>query len=146
VSPRLRGARPAPDERLPELPTALRPDGRLLDARLHLLDRQLLDVADVPVCTIDDLEIQSGDGGEVTGGAEPAFVTNIVTGPVLETRVFGGRPPSSRWVRIPWRAVIDVDVTVKLGVRGETLDATWVQRWLRDHVIGRMPGGRHDPG
>ena len=25
--------------------------------------------------------------------------------------------------------------------------AGWIaaQRWLRDHVVGRVPGGRHDP-
>jgi hypothetical protein len=48
-------------------------------------------------------------------------------------------------VRIPWEVVSDVDVTVHVGVAAQKLDATWVERWVRDHVIGRIPGGRHDP-
>lgn len=145
MSPRVRPRPRVPDE-LPELPPHLSPAGRVLDARLHLLDRQLLDVEDVPVTTLDDLHVSYADGDDdVTSGDRPAFVDQVLTGPVLVTRVFGGRPPASRLVRIPWSDVVDVGVAVRLGVRGEGLDATWVQRWLRDRVIGRIPGGRHDP-
>jgi hypothetical protein len=48
-------------------------------------------------------------------------------------------------VRIPWALVSGVGVTVEVGTAAENLDATWVERWVRDHVIGRIPGGRHDP-
>lgn len=142
MSPRVR---PRPDvaRDLPELP---RPAGRVLDAHLHLLDRQVLDVEGVPVTTVDDLLIVTAEGEQVTSGDQPAFVDQILTGPVLATRVLGGRPPASRLLRIPWSDVTDVGVAVRLGVRGEGLDVTWVQRWLRDHVVGRIPGGRHDPG
>jgi hypothetical protein len=34
---------------------------------------------------------------------------------------------------------------VKLGIDGESLDASWTERWVRDHIIGRIWGGRHDP-
>ena len=44
-----------------------------------------------------------------------------------------------------WSHVTDVATVVSLDVRGEGLDVLWVERWLRDHVIGRIPGGRHDP-
>ena len=118
--------------------------GRVLDARLHLLDRQLLDVDDVPVTTIDDLEVLGPDGDpDPIGGS--AVLTSLLTGPVLGTRLFGGRPPSSRLERIAWTHVADVGTAVRLGIRGEELDATWVERWVRDHVIGRIPGGHHDP-
>lgn len=118
--------------------------GRVLDARLHLLDRQLLDVDDVPVTTIDDLEILGPDGDpEPVGGR--AVLTSLLTGPVLSTRLFGGRPPSSRLERIRWTHVADVGTAIRLGIHGEELDATWVERWVRDRVIGRIPGGRHDP-
>jgi hypothetical protein len=121
-----------------------RPAGRVLDARLHLLDRQLLDVDDVPVHTVDDLEILAADGtGEPVG--THAVLANLLTGPVLGTRIFGGRPPSSRLERIPWHDVRGIGTAVRLGVRGDTLDASWVERWVRDKVIGRIPGGRHDP-
>ena len=73
------------------------------------------------------------------------FAIALLTGPVLGTRIFGGRPPSSRLIRIPWKDVAGVGVVVTLGVRGEELDAGWVERWIRDMIISRIPGGRHDP-
>ena len=129
-------------------------DGRILDARLHLLDRQVLDVDGVPVCTLDDLELEALELGVVDGGREDDLppdgsrtfaVTELLSGPVLGTRVFGGRPPAARWHRLPWRDVAEVGSAVHLGVRGADLDATWLERWTRDHVVGRIPGGHHDP-
>jgi hypothetical protein len=120
--------------------------GRTLDAQLHLLDRQVLDVDGVPVTTADDLEISDPDRDRPIPEGTPAPVLSaLLTGPVLGTRIFGGRPPSSRLIRIPWAAVADVGVVIRLGVRGESLDADWVERWIRDKIIGRIPGGRHDP-
>nr|WP_142057862.1 MULTISPECIES: hypothetical protein [unclassified Pseudarthrobacter] len=120
--------------------------GRLLDAQLHLLDRQVLDNDGVPVTTVDDLEL-SGPAldVELAPGTPAPVLTALLTGPVLGTRIFGGRPPSSRLIRIPWKDVSDVGVVLKLGVSGEHLDAGWVERWIRDKIIARIPGGRHDP-
>ncbi|WP_159792794.1 hypothetical protein [Puerhibacterium puerhi] len=130
-----------------------RPAGRVLDARLHLLDRQVLDDDEVPVCTLDDLELEPVDDGATPGphagtrpaGAATVVVTALLSGPVLRTRIFGGRPPSSRWQSVAWRHVRDLGTAVRLGVRGDDLDLTWPERWTRDHVVGRLPGGRHDP-
>jgi sporulation protein YlmC with PRC-barrel domain len=120
--------------------------GRLLDAQLHLLDRQVMDNDGVPVTTVDDLEL-SGPAldVELEPGTTAPVLTALLTGPVLGTRIFGGRPPSSRLVRIPWEDVAEVGVVLKLGVGGGNLDATWVERWIRDKIIARIPGGRHDP-
>jgi sporulation protein YlmC with PRC-barrel domain len=120
--------------------------GRLLDAQLHLLDRQVMDNDGVPVTTVDDLEL-SGPAldVELAPGTPAPVLTALLTGPVLGTRIFGGRPPSSRLVRIPWEDVAEVGVVLKLGVGGGNLDATWVERWIRDKIIARIPGGRHDP-
>jgi hypothetical protein len=121
--------------------------GRTLDAQLHLLDRQVLDADGVPVTTADDLEINAPPPDEPIPEGTPAPVlTALLTGPALGTRIFGGRPPSSRLIRIPWADVADVGVVIRLGVRGANLDAGWVERWIRDNIIGRIPGGRHDPG
>ncbi|MDR6989572.1 hypothetical protein J2Y66_004089 [Paenarthrobacter nitroguajacolicus] len=129
------GIRPAP-----------RPAGLVLDAQLHLLDRQMLDVDGVPVTTVDDVELSGPEPGEaIPEGTEAPHITALLTGPVLATRIFGGRPPSSRLIRIPWSSVAGVDTVVTLGVRSDSLDASWVERWLRNHVIARIPGGRHDP-
>jgi len=126
----------------PVPPTA----GRTLDAQLHLMDRQVLDNDGVPVTTVDDLELSGPSLGEELEPGTPAPVlTALLTGPVLGTRIFGGRPPSSRLIRIPWKDVADVGVVIRLGVSGENLDAGWVERWIRDKIIARIPGGRHDP-
>ncbi|WP_421734160.1 hypothetical protein [Cellulomonas sp.] len=128
------------------LPPDEHPRGLALDARLHLLDRQVLDVDGVPVCTVDDLELHGIDGADLPDGTQTVVVTSLLSGAVLATRIFGGRPPPSRWHRIRWAHVADVGTTVTLGVHGDELDVTWQERWVRDHVIRRIPGGSHDPG
>ncbi|HET9871131.1 MAG TPA: hypothetical protein VFP89_00880 [Propionibacteriaceae bacterium] len=120
--------------------------GRLIDAHLHLLDRQILDRDEVPVSVVDDLELSELDTpGTIAEGAPPPHITALLSGPVLATRIFGGRPPPSRWRRIPWTLVSQVGITLRLNVGGESLDATWTERWVRDHIIARIWGGRHDP-
>lgn len=120
--------------------------GRWLDAQLHLLDRQVIDVHGVPITTVDDLELSDVPFGVEIPPETPApEVTALLSGPVLATRIFGGRPPSSHLHRTPWEAVYDVGVTINLAIGGETLDVTWTESWVRDHIIGRIPGGRHDP-
>ena len=122
------------------------PTGRRLDAQLHLLDRQVIDVHGVPITTVDDLELSDVPYAEELPPGTPApVITALLSGPVLGTRMFGGRPPRSRLHRTPWDAVFDVGVTITLAVGGEALDVTWTERWVRDHIIGRIPGGRHDP-
>jgi sporulation protein YlmC with PRC-barrel domain len=126
--------------------------GQTLDAQLHLLDRQVLDSDGVPVTTVDDLELGAAEGApelrpEIPVGTPAPVLTALLTGPVLGTRIFGGRPPSSRLIRIPWTDVAEVGVVVRLGVSGQGLDADWVERWIRDKIIARIPGsgGRRDP-
>ncbi|MEW1810526.1 hypothetical protein AB0284_07440 [Pseudarthrobacter phenanthrenivorans] len=128
------------------LPPAPPVSGRVLDAQLHLMDRQVLDHDGVPVTTVDDLEL-SGPAldTEIPPGTPAPVITALLTGAVLGTRIFGGRPPSSRLIRLPWKDVADVDVVLRLGISGESLDAGWVERWMRDKIIARIPGGRHDP-
>jgi hypothetical protein len=126
--------------------------GQTLDAQLHLLDRQVLDKNGTPVTTADDIELGTPGGGpaipdgpEIPEGTPAPVITALLTGPVLGTRIFGGRPPSSRLIRIPWKDVADVGVVIRLGVTGEGLDADWLERWIRDKIIARIPGGRRDP-
>jgi hypothetical protein len=119
---------------------------RWLDAQLHLLDRQVLDVDGVPTAVVDDLELSEVPvGEEIPIGTPPPVITALLSGPVLATRIFGGRPPDSRMERTPWAAVADVGVVIELAVPQETTDAAWTERWVRDHIIGRIPGGRHIP-
>lgn len=129
-----------------ELEPAVSYAGQVLDAELHLLDRQILDRDDVPVVTVDDLELTDIPYDQpIDPGTPPPVITALVSGSALWTRMFGGRPPRSRLHRIPWSDVARVDIVVSLGVPGEQLDVTWVERWARDHIVARIPGGRHDP-
>ena len=72
------------------------PAGRVLDAHLHVLDRQVLDRDDVPVTTADDLELDGIEvGARIEPGSPPPTVAAILTGPrlarVLSAAVRTGR-------------------------------------------------------
>lgn len=117
--------------------------GRLLDAQLHLLDRQVIDVHGAPITAVDDLELSDVPLGEDLAPDQPApVVVALLSGPVLGTRLFGGRPPRSRLHRTPWGVVYEIGIAIRLSVGGETLDVTWAERWVRDRIISRIPGGR----
>lgn len=119
---------------------------RYLDAHLHLLDRQVLDVHGVPVAVVDDLELSEISAGqEIPPDTPPPVITALLSGPALATRIFGGRPPESRMMRTPWVAIREIGVVIKLSVGRDTQDLSWTERWVRDHVIGRIPGGHHTP-
>jgi hypothetical protein len=119
---------------------------RWLDVQLHLLDRQVLDVHGVPTAVVDDLELSEIPlGQEIPRDTPPPVITALLSGPALATRIFGGRPPESRMMRTPWVAIRDVGVVIRLSVGRDTRDLAWTERWVRDHVIGHIPGGRHTP-
>ncbi|MGV0816038.1 hypothetical protein ABQF34_29150 [Mycolicibacterium boenickei] len=116
----------------------------ILDARLHLLDRQLLGHDGAPVGIVDDLEL---DGVETDVDIDPGSplprVTSLLSGQVVITRILGGAPPRSLLHEIPWKLVSSVGVTVQLTDSPIPSDADWMECWLRDHIVGRIPGGRH---
>lgn len=70
-------------------------------------------------------------------------MTAILSGHVLATRMFGGQPPRSRLQRIPWTVVRHVGTVVNLDATDVPFDSQWREHWLRDHIIARIPGGRH---
>ncbi|WP_345762113.1 hypothetical protein [Diaminobutyricibacter sp. McL0608] len=119
--------------------------GRILDAQLDLLDRQIMDRDGVPVSTVDDLELTTPNDLGHLDPERPPVIEALLTGPILATRIFGGRLPDSRFIRIPWRVVSDPGIVITVGVTADSLDASWLERWMRHHVIAHIPGGRHDP-
>jgi hypothetical protein len=128
------------DNDFPDAPTT---PGRLLDARLHLLDRQLLDESGEPVGIVDDLDLDGITiGADVPPGSKAPAVEGILTGQVLATRIFGGRPPRARLQPLPWRLVGKIGTVVQLRPTDQPFDGLWLEHWLRDHVIHRIPGGR----
>jgi len=125
-----------------DFPVATRPSGRLIDARLHLLDRQLFDADDAPVGIVDDLDIDIPMDVDIAGSVPAPLVTGILTGQVLATRIFGGRPPRAKLQAVPWRLITKIGTVVQLSSDAEDLDSLWLEHWLRDHIIRRIPGGR----
>ncbi len=61
---------------------------------------------------------------------------------MLATRIFGGQPPRSKLQPLPWELVAKVGTVVQLRLTDQSVDGLWLEHWLRDHVIGRIPGGR----
>jgi sporulation protein YlmC with PRC-barrel domain len=74
-------------------PLTNRLDAPWLDAALHLLDRQVVDVDGKMVCNVDDLELIEGAGGEMA-------VTGILVGAAALVPRFSGRLGS--WLRATW--------------------------------------------
>lgn len=125
-------------------PAAPRPPGSLLDARLHLLDRQLLDHEGEPVGIVDDLDLDDIEADTPIEAGTPApHVTGILTGQVLITRILGGQPPRGELHPVPWRDVAKIGTVVALKPSAQPVAGLWLEHWLREHVIGRIPGGRH---
>jgi hypothetical protein len=121
-------------------------DGRILDARLHLLDRQLHDHDGEPIGAVDDIDLDGVPiGVDIQGGTPAPTVAALVTGNVWATRIFGGKPPAARLQFIAWELVERLGVVITLRRNETQLDSLWVEHWLRRHVIGRIPGGRHAP-
>jgi hypothetical protein len=125
-----------------DFPDAPCPSGRLIDARLHLLDRQLFDADDAPVGIVDDLDVDIPVDVDVAVSAPAPLVTGILTGQVLATRIFGGRPPRAKLQAVPWRLITKIGTVVQLSADAEDFDSLWLEHGLRDHIIRRIPGGR----
>ena len=127
--------------------------GRVLHAALHLLDRQLRDRHGRLCGKIDDLELERNDD---TGDL---YVTAILSGPGhLLYRM--GRHRVGTWLakltthversalddpgRIPYDRVSTIGITVDLAIDADDVATFAGERWARDHIIGHIPGSRHD--
>lgn len=122
-----------------ELPRDESPRGVVLDARLHLLDRQLVDQDGVPLTTVDDLELVDASPGE------SPRIGALLSGTAIWTRIFGGRPQRHHLEEEPWADVAEVGVVIRLARPADAYEASWPEDWAREQVIGRIPGGRHAP-
>ena len=99
----------------------------------------------VPVSTVDDVELSGVEVGEPVDHGTAPTVSAILVGAAVLPRIFGGHMPRSRWDRIPWGRVARLGTVVELRDRADDLDVTWLERWFRDRLIARIPGGRHAP-
>lgn len=129
------------EDRLPRPET---PEGTLVDARLSLLDRQVVDVHGEPVGVVDDLELDDVPS-ILEPGTQPPAVRGLMHGPIVLERIFGGRRPDAHLLRIGWDTVAKIGAAIELAIRASDLPGPWLETWLRERVIARIPGGRHVP-
>lgn len=131
--------------------------GRRLDAALRLLDRQIMDCDGQHAGKVDDLELTLPDDPD--GG--PPIVTALLTGPGALAHRLGGRlglwlgsadarlrmspDPGAAPVRIPFGVVKRIGNDVELSVSKRDVEVTRFQDWVREHVVGRIPGAEHAP-
>jgi hypothetical protein len=131
---------------------------RVVHAGLDLLDRQLVDRDGVLCGKVDDIELTEGTDGTV-------HVTAILCGPgaLLERAGFtrlggwlrrfaaasypwGGDGPEDPG-RIGFEHVGELGDHLDLDVSHEDLATFAGERWVRDHIIRRIPGSdRHADG
>jgi sporulation protein YlmC with PRC-barrel domain len=123
-------------------------DGRLLDAGLELLDRQILDPDGRMAGNVDDLTLSWREG------AAPPFVSEILAGPGALSRRLGGR--LGRWIAaihgrlqdqhlegpasMGFGIVSTLDEAVHVTVGYEDLPTFSVESWVRKRIVGRIPG------
>jgi sporulation protein YlmC with PRC-barrel domain len=121
--------------------------GRMLDAHLSLLDRQVTDPDGYMVGKVDDVELAYDDDGRL-------YCAAILVGPAaLGPRLGGwlGRTVvrlQARWhrsqvgpYRIPFDQVGEIGSAVRLVSR---VSVPGLEDWAREHVISKIPGAQHD--
>lgn len=125
----------------------------IISGGLELLDRQIDDRDGYPVGKVDDLELEPGEDGR-------PVVTALLVGPMALGPRVGGRPGT--WmvsvarrlrarqdpepIRIPMSAVRRLGRRVELYASFDELGVGQLEHWLRDKVIGGIPGSGHETG
>jgi sporulation protein YlmC with PRC-barrel domain len=110
-------------------------EGRWLDAALHLLDRQVIDVEGRMVCNVDDVELTESAGGELA-------VTGLLVGPPALWPRFSGR--LGGWLGESWLRLgvqyAERGTPLYLGLDLVTHVGSDVRlRVGREGVLGRQP-------
>jgi len=125
-------------------------EGRVYDAYLHLLDRQVVDPDGELICKVDDLELELAEDGT-------AYVRAILTGPAalgpriggapgalmtaVHARLSGGAGPG----RIPFHLVADIGSAVTVSARPADLPIRGFEDWVRTTIIDAIPGASDAP-
>jgi hypothetical protein len=123
---------------------------RHLWAHLHLLDRQLISRDGQQVGNVDDLEIDDLVDGQ------PSYVRAVLSGAGPWLTRIGSRRLGDwlRWAhgrleggdpcRIAIERVSDIGAHVSVSFDADEIGTLSAERWMRDHVVGRIPGARHE--
>jgi hypothetical protein len=112
-----------------------------------VLDKLLVDKNDIPLGRADGILL------DLNGEHAPPRVVGIEVGlPTLMERLGGPWPGlirrlcralGLRWkrsTRISWGQVLEIGKEIRLNLRAENSTTLAREHWLRDHLIGRIPG------
>jgi hypothetical protein len=122
-------------------------NARVLYVHVQLLDHQILDRDGVFAGKVDDAEIRLRSDGSATLDA-------LLSGPGVLANRLGHRrfgrwrerlesalePPGERTTRIATALVRRIDTAVHLSIEASDLASHGTERWVRAHVIARIPG------
>ena len=111
----------------------------LYDLGHHLLDRRVVDRHGRQLGRVDDIELSDED---------PPRVSAIMLGPEALGRRLGGvlgtvtrsRPDDGMPPRIAWEHVTEIGSDIATDLDADELDFPRSERWLREHVVDRLPG------
>jgi sporulation protein YlmC with PRC-barrel domain len=115
-----------------------------MDIRREILDQQLVDRDGLDIGKVDGLIL------ELRGGGLPRIAALLTGGHVLARRLHpriegwarrvtrGWGPRNHEPLRIPWSKVKKIGVDVKVDIAAE--EAMPWEHWVRDYIIGRIPG------
>ncbi|MEH1839436.1 MAG: hypothetical protein V7L20_11835 [Nostoc sp.] len=119
-----------------------------MDIIRDVLDNQLVDRNQRKMGKVDGIVMELRDG-------EPPRLAYIEVGVTTLAKRLNPRLASliaaiaSKWgvkqsepFRIPWSKVRDVGIDVEVDVEAEATPALGYEKWLRDRIIARIPGGR----
>ena len=118
-----------------------------MDLIRDVLDNQLVDRNQNKIGKADGIILELRDN-------QPPRLAYIEVGmPTLMGRL---HPRLQRWIialeqkwgakhseplRIPWSKVLDVGIDVDVDLEGEATTALTWEKWLRENVISKIPGG-----
>jgi len=119
-----------------------------MDVIRDILDNQLVDRNQCKMGKVDGIVM------ELRSGQPPRLAYIEVGLPTLARRL---HPRSTRWVaaflskwgakqsesfRIPFSKVRNVGINVEVDLDAEATPALAYEKWLREHIIERIPGGK----
>jgi hypothetical protein len=111
-----------------------------------LLDQQVIDRNDQLMGKVDGVIV------ELRGSEPPRLATLVIGGGAAAHRIHRGwgawvirwrrrwGPRTVEPLEIPWSKVLRIGVEVKVDIDSEFTPALAWEHWVRDKIIGRIPG------
>jgi sporulation protein YlmC with PRC-barrel domain len=117
-----------------------------MELSLDVLDQQVIDRKGELMGKVDGIVL------ELRNGKPPRVARLVIGGGTAARRVsprFGAwllrwrrhwGPKNDQPLEVPWSKVLKIGVDVKVDLDAEGTSAFAWEHWVRDHIIGRIPG------